>query len=184
LDRLERVEVKSRAQWRKWLEAHCESKESIWLVTYKKAAGQWHLPYGEVVEEALCFGWIDSLTRKLDERRTMLLLSPRRAKSAWSKLNKERVARLIESGLMMAAGREKIERAKRDGSWDALSDSDALRIPGYLAEALAGVPGARERFDGFSESMRRRMLAYLLSAKTEGTRARRTSELLARCVES
>lgn len=119
VDLLERVAVKSRGEWRGWLEQHHGQLESIWLITYKKCAGRLYLPYEDFVEEALCFGWIDSLTRRLDEQRTMTLMSPRRARSAWSKPNKERVARLLAAGLMREAGIEAVERAKRDGMWDA-----------------------------------------------------------------
>nr|MCU0246787.1 hypothetical protein [Bryobacter sp.] len=103
LDDLKRVTVRSRAQWRAWLETNHASTESIWLVTYKKSVASKYLPYDDLVEEALCFGWIDGLMRGLDEQRVMRLLSPRKPKSVWSKLNRERVERLNAAGLMHPA---------------------------------------------------------------------------------
>jgi uncharacterized protein YdeI (YjbR/CyaY-like superfamily) len=116
-DSYERVEIASRAAWRRWLSKNHARSESIWLVTFKKHTGARHVPYGDVVEVALCFGWIDSVPRKLDEDRSMVLLSPRKPGSPWSKLNKERVERLIAAGLMTAMGLAKVESAKADGSW-------------------------------------------------------------------
>jgi uncharacterized protein YdeI (YjbR/CyaY-like superfamily) len=110
-----RVEVRGRAELREWLAAHHSQAEGVWLVTYKKKPGAPHLPYSDIVEEALCFGWIDSLPRKLDDDRTMLLLTPRKAGSAWSAANKQRVERMSEAGLMKEAGLRKVEEAKASG---------------------------------------------------------------------
>lgn len=181
LDELKRVTVKTRAEWRAWLSANHASKDGIWLVTYKKAAGKPHVPYSDIIEEALCFGWIDGLAKSLDEKRTMLLLTPRRPKSIWSQPNKERVARLIANKLMRPAGLAKIERAKQDGSWDFLNDIDALVIPEDLTAAFAGKRGARAGFDALSVSVRRQLLYQLKSAKSAATRGRRIQEIIARC---
>lgn len=113
---LPRVEVTSRAQLRAWLEGHNTSSASVWLVTWKKQDPERHLPYDAIVEEALCFGWVDSLPRKLDAERSMLLLSPRKRGSAWSAANKARIVRLIEDGKMAAAGLAAFEAAKADES--------------------------------------------------------------------
>jgi len=180
LDDLKKVTVRSRAEWRAWLEANHASADSIWLVTYKKSEGSKYLPYDDLVEEALCFGWIDGLMRGLDEQRLMRLLSPRKPKSVWSKLNKERVARLIEAGLMHPAGLEKIERAKQDGSWDRLNEADALVIPADLQAVFRKQPGSRKAFEALSESMRRRLLAFLGDAKTPATRSKRIALILER----
>jgi uncharacterized protein YdeI (YjbR/CyaY-like superfamily) len=115
-DAYPQVEVPSREALRRWLEANHESSAGIWLVTYKKGDPR-YLPYNDVVEEALCFGWIDSKARGLDERRTQLTLTPRRPGSNWSDPNKERVERLLALGLMAPAGLAAIERAKEDGTW-------------------------------------------------------------------
>lgn len=169
----EQVEVTSRAAWRNWLADHHQQPESIWLVTYKKHTGDRYLAYDAIVEEALCFGWIDSLPRRLDEDRTMLLLSPRQPKSLWSKLNKTRVAQLIANGLMMPAGIEKIQQAKADGSWIFLDDVEALVIPEDLAAALAENATAAKYFEGFSPSAKKGILQWIKMAKREQTRQQR-----------
>jgi len=175
----ERVTVRSRAEWRRWLEAHHDQDESIWLVTYKKGSGGPHVPYGEIVEEALCFGWVDSRPAALDAERSMLLLSPRRRGSRWSRLNKERVARLVEQGLMAPPGLAKVEQAKLDGSWTALDEVETLTIPDDLAAALAADTAAAANFHAFSRSSRRGILEWIEAAKRPETRAKRVAETVA-----
>jgi uncharacterized protein YdeI (YjbR/CyaY-like superfamily) len=172
------VEVESRAQLRAWLAANHGQAEPIWLVTYKKASGGRHVRYDAIVEEALCFGWIDSLPRKLDGERTMLLLGPRKRGSAWSKPNRERVARLIASGAMTPAGLAKVEAAKADGSWNRLKAAEAGVVPDDLAAALDEA-GVRLGWDAFTEAVRRRVLENLGSAKTDATRAKRVAQVVA-----
>ena len=109
---LQRVEIRSRAQWRSWLEQNHGQQDSIWLVSFKKHVGNKYVPQTELIDEALCFGWIDSLPRKLDDDRTMLRFSPRSSNSAWSKVNKEKAARLIEENRMHPAGLASIQTAK------------------------------------------------------------------------
>ena len=179
----EHVEVRSRAEWRQWLEKHHAQAEPIWLVTYKKAQGELYVPYGDVVEEGLCFGWIDSRTRRLDEARTMLLFSPRRAGSAWSRSNKTRVARLEADGLMREPGRAKIEQAKADGSWSILDDVEDLVSPADLAAALAANAEATRHFEAFTASSKKSLLWWIKSAKrpeTRDKRVRQTVEYAAR----
>lgn len=170
------VQVKSRAEWREWLAANHMQSESIWLVSFKKAARDRYLSYNAIVEEALCFGWIDSLGRALDDERTMLLLSPRRSGSGWSKPNKERVDRLITQGLMEAAGLAKIEQAKTDGSWFRLDQVEALRIPADLVEGLARHEEAAANFEAFPRSAKRGILEWIMQAKRPETRAKRIEE--------
>lgn len=170
---LETVEVSSRQEWRDWLAKHHLQSASIWLVTYKKHMSDRYLAYDAIVEEALCFGWIDSLPRKLDDDRTMLLLSPRRPKSVWSKLNKTRVEKLIAMGLMMPAGLEKIEQSKVNGSWIFLDDVEALIIPDDLAAALAANALAKQHFEGFSRSNQKGILQWIKMAKRMSTRQQR-----------
>ena len=173
MKQFEQVEVTSREQWRTWLTNHHTQTESIWLVTYKKHTGSRYLAYDDIVEEALCFGWIDSLPRKFDADRTMLLLSPRRPKSPWSKLNKDRVAKILSQGLMTPAGQVKIDRAKADGSWSFLDDVEALVIPDDLADALAENSKAKQYFEAFSPSSKKGILQWIKSAKRANTRQRR-----------
>jgi uncharacterized protein YdeI (YjbR/CyaY-like superfamily) len=172
---LERVEIKSRAGLRTWLQAHHSQTESVWLVTYKRSSPL-YTAYGDIVEEALCFGWIDSRPAKLDETRSMLLLSPRRPGSAWSKLNKDRVARLAGAGMIAAPGQAKIDQAKRDGSWDALNAVDALEIPEDLSRKLRTTKGAQANFAAFPPSAKRGILEWIRAARTAATREKRVEE--------
>ncbi len=134
----EQFQPADRAAWRAWLAANHETARGVWAVTYRRAAGKPVVSYEALVEEALCFGWIDSTGRTLDNERGMLRFTPRRRGSVWSRPNKERVERLIAAGSMTAAGLRAIEAARADGSWDALNDVDALIVPDDLAAALAG----------------------------------------------
>lgn len=179
LDDLERVQVESIAQWRGWLEERHGQSESVWVVTWKKGSGGRHVPLSEIVDEALCFGWIDSLPRRLDEQRSMLLLSPRRAGSNWSRVNRDKVDRLMSEGRMAPAGLAKVERAKADGTWTALDAVEATEVPADLAAALAAVPEAARSFEAFPRSARRGILEWLATARTKGTRAKRIAEIVA-----
>ncbi len=177
-DGYERVDVTSRAEWRAWLAAHHQQTAPIWLVTYKKAAGDCYLPYDAIVEEALCFGWIDSLPRKLDDLRTMLLLSPRKPGSGWSAANRARVERLIAEGLMAASGMAVIVAAQADGSWDRLKPAETGDPPADLAAALA-VAGAVQGFEALSLATRKRCLEFLDSARRAETRLARIARIVA-----
>lgn len=183
IDRYQKVQVTSRKEWRAWLEANHTQTESIWLVTFKKSSGQPHLSWSESVDEALCFGWIDSRAAKLDDQRSMLIFSPRRKGSAWSKINKDKIERLTAAGLLHPAGQAKVDRAKADGSWTALDEVEALVIPPDLTNALAANADAAKNFEAFSRSSKRGILDWIRSAKRPETRARRiaeTAELAAR----
>ncbi|MBL7954523.1 MAG: YdeI/OmpD-associated family protein [Flavobacteriales bacterium] len=179
-DLLEQVEVTSRAQWRAWLKKHHTRTTGIWLVTYKKHVADKYLSFADLVQEALCFGWIDSLPRKLDADRTMHYLSPRKPKSMWSAVNKRHVEELVAKGLMTAAGLRKIEAAKADGSWDTLNAVDALEMPTDLKKALAKDKAAKKHFDAFPPSARKFILYWVGSAKTAATRTKRIEETV-RC---
>ena len=137
------VEVPNRAAWRRWLARHHRRGDGVWLVLHKKGSTSGSLTYVDAVLEALCFGWIDSKSNTLDDERYKQWMAPRKPKSAWSALNKQRVAELIASGAMSAAGRAAIEAAKADGSWNALDRSDALELPGDLLDAFVRHPGSR-----------------------------------------
>lgn len=143
----------------------------MWLVTWKKHTGRPTVSYEGSVEEALCFGWVDGVYNRLDDDRSMQWFAPRRANSTWARTNKERVERLTAAGLMTAAGLEAVERARENGSWDSLNDIDAMVVPPDFAEALAARPGARERFDASSASVRRAALAWVTQPKKPETRA-------------
>jgi uncharacterized protein YdeI (YjbR/CyaY-like superfamily) len=170
------VLVTSRAEWRAWLAEHHARDGGIWLVTHKKVSGKPRVSYDEIVEEALCFGWIDSRSGTVDEERSKLWLAPRRRGSGWSRLNKERVERLSVEGLMAPAGMRVIEVARADGSWAALDEVEAGVVPDDLAVALAALPPARAEWESFSLSARKGILQWIASAKRPDTRAKRIAE--------
>ncbi len=173
-----RVEVSSRAQLRAWLDANHRDSAAIWLVTFKKAAGERYVAYNDIVEEVLCFGWIDSLPRKLDDTRTMVFLSPRRPGSSWPAANRERVTRLIATGQMTPTGQRLIDAAKADGSWNALENAETGEAPPDLRAALEAV-GATEAFQGFTLATRKRCIEYLDAAKRPDTRTARIAKIVA-----
>jgi uncharacterized protein YdeI (YjbR/CyaY-like superfamily) len=172
----ERVQVTSRAGLRNWLDANHARSESVWLVTFKKHVVDKHVPWDEIVEEALCFGWIDSLPRKLDQDRTMLLLSPRRPGSPWSRLNKQRVEKLLAANQMMPPGLVAIQQAKADGSWTIYDEVEDLIIPDDLAAGLAENETAAANFHAFSDSSKKGILWWIKSAKRPATRAQRIAD--------
>jgi len=166
----------ARAEWRAWLAENHTRTTGVWLVIYKKATGRPRVDYDEAVEEALCFGWIDSKGNKLDDERSLLWFAPRKAKTGWSKPNKERIERMLATGQMMPAGLAKIEAAKQDGSWSALDTVEALEIPADLEIALAANPIAAQHFAVFPRSAKRGILEWISNAKTAETRAKRVAE--------
>ena len=168
----------SRAEWRQWLAEHHASAPGVWLVYGKKASGQPSVRYAEAVEEALCFGWIDSLPRKLDADRSQLLFTPRQPQSGWSRVNKERLVRLEAAGLLLPAGLAAIARAKANGAWESLDAAEAGRVPEDLATALAANEVAGANFAAFSLSARKMILTWVLGAKLPTTRAGRVAEVV------
>jgi uncharacterized protein YdeI (YjbR/CyaY-like superfamily) len=178
-----RAEPASREEWRAWLTENHAASTGAWLVYPKKASGLPGPSYEEAVEEALCFGWIDSRVRPLDDRRRLQWFSPRRPGSTWSALNKARVARLVAAGLMAPAGLAKVEAAKADGSWEILDKVEALELPEDLSAALAATPAAEAGFAGLAASIRKPLLYWVLSAKRPATRGRRIAALVEAAAE-
>lgn len=163
---------KSRAAWRAWLVKHHAASEGVWVEYPKVRSGLSGPTYDELVEEALCFGWIDSVVRKVPVPGIKCLhMSPRKPGSIWAKTNKVRLARLEATGLMTPAGEHVVARAKRDGSWMLLDDVEAEMIADDLAAAFRRVRGSRKRFDALSPSMRQQLLYWIYSAKRPETRA-------------
>ena len=172
LENILKVEVKTRSNLRRWLSANHLQQQGVWLVTYKKPS-EYYLPYSDIVEECICFGWIDSLPRKLDEARTMLYVSPRKKGSSWSKVNKQYVAKLQQTGLLHESGLQIIERAKQDGSWSFLDDVEALILPDDLDLAFSTNETARENWSAFPPSAKRGILEWIKNAKKPETRSKR-----------
>ena len=173
---------KDRLQWRSWLEAHHASLQEIWLIYYKKHSGKKSVQYSEAVEEALCFGWIDSRVKRIDDERYMQKYTPRKAESNWSASNKKRVKRLITEGKMTESGLKMIEIAKANGSWSRLDVIETrMEVPCELSSALEGNEPAKEFFESLSPSYKKQYLWWLHSAKRQETREKRLSEIVRRC---
>lgn len=168
-----------RAAWRVWLEENHAGTHGVWLVYYKKGSGQPSVSYDEAVEEALCFGWIDSLVNPIDEQRYKQVFTPRKPGSRWSRLNKQRVERLIAEGRMTPAGMEKINAARQDGSWTMLDAIEDLVRPDDLAEALAANPAAEAGYQALASSQKKIILAWLHDTKNPETRRQRIAQAAA-----
>ena len=166
----------SRAEWRRWLESQTARTEGVWLAIPKKGAAMTGTAYVDLVEEALCFGWIDGQAARGTDQWSMLWFAPRRKGSVWARSNKERVERLIAQGLMTDRGQAVIDQAKEDGSWSQYDDVDALLIHDDLAEALAAAPTALARFESLAPSHRKAHLWHVYSAKRPETRAKRIAD--------
>ena len=172
----DQVQPGSLAEWREWLAQNHGRGAGVWLVTWRAGSSGPRISYVESVEQALCFGWVDSKGRSLDDERTMLWFAPRKRGSGWARTNKERVERLTAAGLMTSAGLAVIEAAKADGSWTLLDDVENLVVPDDLAAAFAADPPAREHWDAFPRSARRAILEWIATAKRAETRAKRVAE--------
>lgn len=168
----------TRAQWRSWLKAHCDRAAEAWLVLYKKGARLPSLSIAEAQEEALCFGWIDHMSRSLDSARFLLRFTPRRAGSIWSITNIRRVQKLSKAGLMTPAGMEKVREALRNGQWEAaIAREKTDLIPAELEKALRRRKGALAGYRRLPDSRKKQLLHWLLTAKSQATRQRRLEEI-------
>jgi uncharacterized protein YdeI (YjbR/CyaY-like superfamily) len=182
-DALHQVWAADRGAWRRWLEAHHASEPGVWLYQWKKSTGNPSITWSEAVDEALCFGWIDSTRRAVDEQSFKQYFAPRKPRSNWSQINKEKVERLIEEGLMTSAGLAVIERAKANGSWANLDEVERDVVPDDLNRALDENPVARALFDGLSRMKRWEILYWINGAKREITRADRIRQIVEAATE-
>jgi len=169
---------KSRQEWREWLQENHDKKQSIWLIIYKKKSNIPTIIYSEAVDDALCFGWIDSKAKPLNNEKYMQFFSRRKSNSVWSKVNKEKVQRLIDEKLMNHAGYNVIEIAKQNGSWTILDEAEALIIPKDLEDEFKKRPNAKTYFLGLSRSDKRNILQWLVLAKRQETRQKRITEIV------
>lgn len=181
---LETTYASDRRTWREWLATHHRTSVGIWLIYYKVNSNQPSVRYSEAVKEALCFGWIDSKVKTLDDDRYMQIFTPRKPKSVWSKLNKQYIEELIDQGLMTEAGLEKINAAKQDGSWTQLDEVEALTIPIDFQQALAANDLAHQNFTAFSNSSKKTILYWINSAKRPETRQKRIEQIISAAVEN
>ena len=171
-----------RAAWRDWLEEHHAESREIWLILLKRHVPEPCLTYDEAVEEALCFGWIDGILKRIDDRSHTVRFSPRKPGSIWSESNRKRVAKVIVEGRMTPAGLALIEAAKANGMWEAAAPERLDVTPPDLGAALAGEPVAAQRWRTWAPSHRRRYIHWVLDAKRPETRARRVAEVVRRAV--
>lgn len=181
---LKKVFFENTSELRSWLERNFDKSESVWLVKWKKGLGKSYISYDEMVDELMCFGWIDSLPKNLDDQKTMHRISPRNPKSNWSGLNKERIRRLTKTGKMTPSGLKVIEQAKINGTWNFLDDVEQLMIPSDLEEALNNDSNARYYFDRFPDSSKRNILEWIKNAKQDSTREKRISETVAKAAQN
>ena len=169
--------ITTREEWRSWLEENQSKEKEVWLIYYKKHTGVPRIPYDDAVEEALCFGWIDSIVKRIDDERYMQKFTPRNDKSEWSELNKKRVKKLIENSSMTEAGLAKIKTAKKNGSWERVFESvKAYEMPVELNGALKSNKVANTFFDKLSPSYKKQYINWIASAKKEETRQRRAKK--------
>ena len=172
--------AETRAQWRSWLEHNHNTALGVWLCSWRPATEKPTCPYAEVVEEAICFGWIDSTVNLLDNDRGLQLLTPRKPKSSWTRLNRQRVADMEAAGLMTDAGRNAVDIARGNGWWTIYDPVEDLVEPDNLASALDANAAARIAWDGFPPSARKVMLWWVVSAARDDTRARRIATIVAK----
>ena len=165
-------------EWRDWLANNHNKQQSVWLVLYKAKSGKLNLSWSDAVDEALCFGWIDSIRKPIDEEKFVQFFSKRKPNSNWSRINKQKIERLFAEGKMTAAGINSIEIAKENGSWTILDDIEDLVIPHDLETELASHSVANEFFQGLSKSIKKQILYWLASAKREETRNKRLQTII------
>lgn len=175
---IETITPSNLEEWRIWLQDNHVSKSSVWLIYYRKDTNKPTITWSEAVDVALCFGWIDSTKKTIDKEKYKQLFTPRKVKSNWSKINKEKVEKLIEDGLMTEAGYKSIAIAKENGSWTILDEVEALVVPSDLEEALQKHPEAEAYFFSLSKSAKKILLYWLMSAKTDKTRQKRMTEIV------
>jgi len=168
----------SQTAWRQWLQENHSSKQAVWLVCYKKQTKKPTVFWSDAVDEALCFGWIDSVRKTLDEEKFIQFFSRRKPNGTWSKVNKEKIIQLIESGRMTQAGFASIERAKQNGSWTILDEVEELVIPNDLETEFIDKPNAKDFFLSLSKSVRKAILQWLVLAKRPETRQKRITQIV------
>ena len=178
IDQYKQYYAKDRKAWRRWLEKNHAKAPGVWLVYYKKDSDKTRVPYADAVEEALCFGWIDSTQRPRDEESSMQLFTPRKPKSNWSRLNKERVEKLEKEGLMTDAGREKITVAKENGSWTKLDNIENFIIPADLEKAFTRNKTAKNNFEAMSKTAKKEFLFWLDNTKKDDVRKQRVADII------
>lgn len=175
-DNIKTFYAPSRKDWRNWLQKNHQSEKSVWLIIYRKESDVPSVYYPDAVEEAICFGWIDSKANKRDAESYYQFFSRRNPKSKWSKVNKATVERLLKKNAIAPAGLKMIEIAKETGTWNALDDVENITVPADLQQAFDGNKTAFENWSNFSRSSKRGILEWILNAKRPETRQKRIEE--------
>ena len=179
MKRANELYVTNRDEWREWLRKNYETRKEIWLIYYKKHTGKPRIPYDDSVEEALCFGWIDSIIKRIDDEKYARKFTPRKAKSRWSEANKRRARKMIKEGKMTEVGFARIREAKKNGEWfKAAPIKKELAIPAYMKEALAKNKRALKNFNKLTKSYKRHYVGWISSAKRAETRKKRLAEAI------
>ncbi|MES2848676.1 MAG: YdeI/OmpD-associated family protein [Bacteroidota bacterium] len=168
----------SSKQWKQWLKDNHQTTQSVWLILYKQSSGKPVISWSDAVDEALCFGWIDSTRRPVDDEKFVQFFCKRKPAGTWSKINKEKVEKLIAAKRMTKAGLQSIETAKQNGSWTILDAVEALTIPKDLEKAFKTNKGSKKYFMGLSKSVKKMMLQWLVLAKQPATRQKRMTEIV------
>lgn len=171
--------VTCRDDWRMWLGKNYDVEKGVWLVFYKKHTGKPRISYDDVVEEALCFGWIDSTVKRIDDEKFMRKFTPRKGRSKWSTINRKRARKMMKEGKMTEAGLAKIREAKDNGEWFRTgSPQKELVVPPDLQKALMVNKKARDFFNSLANTYRRHFVGWIAGAKRKGTRERRLNEAI------
>lgn len=171
--------ITNRKEWRKWLKENHKTTYAIWLIYYKKHTGKPRIPYDDAVEEALCFGWIDSIVKRIDDEKFMQRFTPRKNKSSWSESNKKRVAKMIKQKRMTKAGLDKINTAKANGQWNKVIEAkEDLEMPEEFSRLLSANKQPREFFNELSPSHKKQYIGWIASAKRNETRLKRAKEAI------
>jgi uncharacterized protein YdeI (YjbR/CyaY-like superfamily) len=165
------------AAWRAWLAAHHATARGCWVASWRTTSGRVRVPYPDLVEEALCWGWIDSTANTLDDDRGLQLMTPRKAKSTWTRLNRQRVAAMEEQGRMTDAGRRAVEVAQANGWWTISDAIEDLIEPDDLAAALDADAALRAAWDRVPPSTRKQRMFTVVTAAGADTRARRIAAI-------
>ena len=168
---------KGQEEWREWLSSNHEQEDAVWLIYFKKKSPKHNLSWSDAVDVALCFGWIDSVIRRIDAQSYKQYFTKRKPKSNWSKINKDKVKNLIDQGLMQKAGYQSIEIAKENGSWESLDTVEARITPEDLKLEFSKYEGSFEYFEGLSDSSKKLLLYWVVSAKRPATRKKRILEI-------
>jgi uncharacterized protein YdeI (YjbR/CyaY-like superfamily) len=173
------LRVTNREDWRTWLKENHDKEKEVWLIFYKKHTGKPGVPYDDAVEEALCFGWIDSIVKRIDDEKYAQKFTPRKADSTWSELNKKRVKKMIRQGRMTETGLALINAAKKSGKWEqVISQPKEFAIPPEVIKAISANKKAWENFNNLAPSYKKQYIGWITTAKKEETRQLRLKEVV------